>query len=70
MGRIKSVATIPAISIHQPQGEEARKLADVPPNRVPLCVGAEHSDDIIADLDQVLHAWSPQSVAALAGTGI
>ncbi|MCH7472514.1 tyrosine-type recombinase/integrase, partial [bacterium] len=40
--------TIPAISIHQPQGEEARKLADVPPNRVPLCVGAEHSDEIIA----------------------
>ncbi|MCH9033463.1 MAG: O-acetylhomoserine aminocarboxypropyltransferase/cysteine synthase [Planctomycetes bacterium] len=70
LGRIKSVATIPAISIHQPQGEEARKLADVPPNRVPLCVGAEHSDEIIADLDQALHAWSPQSVAALAGTGI
>ncbi|MGB2984990.1 MAG: PLP-dependent transferase, partial [Phycisphaerae bacterium] len=55
LGRIKSVATIPAISTHQQQGEEGRKLAHVPPNMVRLCVGAEHSDDIIADLDQALN---------------
>jgi len=54
LGRIKSVATIPAISTHQQQGEEARKIADVPPNLIRLCVGAEHPDDIIADLDQAL----------------
>lgn len=55
LGRIKSVATIPAISTHQQQGEEARNMASIPGNMVRLCVGAEHPDDIIADLDQALH---------------
>ncbi|MCP4679828.1 MAG: O-acetylhomoserine aminocarboxypropyltransferase/cysteine synthase [Deltaproteobacteria bacterium] len=54
LGRIKSVATIPAISTHQQQGEEGREMADVPPNLVRLCVGGEHSDDVIADLSQAL----------------
>ena len=54
LGRIKSVATIPAISTHQQQGEAGRKLAHIPPNLVRLCVGGEHPDDIIADLDQAL----------------
>jgi O-acetylhomoserine/O-acetylserine sulfhydrylase-like pyridoxal-dependent enzyme len=54
LGRIKSIATIPAISTHQQQGEAGRKLAHIPPNLVRLCVGAEHPDDIIADLDQAL----------------
>jgi O-acetylhomoserine/O-acetylserine sulfhydrylase-like pyridoxal-dependent enzyme len=54
LGRIKSVATIPAISTHQQQGEEARSMADVPPQLIRLCVGAENPDDIIADLDQAL----------------
>ena len=50
LGRIKSVATIPSISTHQQQGEEGRQIADIPPNLIRLCVGAEHPDDIIADL--------------------
>ncbi len=54
LGRIKSVATIPAISTHQQQGEEGRKLAGIPKTMVRLCVGAEHPDDVIADLDQAL----------------
>ena len=54
LGRIKSVATIPAISTHQQQGEAGRKLAHIPQNMVRLCVGGEHPDDIIADLDQAL----------------
>jgi O-acetylhomoserine/O-acetylserine sulfhydrylase-like pyridoxal-dependent enzyme len=56
LGRIKSVATIPSISTHQQQGEEGRKLAQIPPNLVRLCVGAEHPDDVIADLDRALSA--------------
>jgi O-acetylhomoserine/O-acetylserine sulfhydrylase-like pyridoxal-dependent enzyme len=56
LGRIKSVATIPAISTHQQQGEEGRALAGIPANMIRLCVGAEHPTDIIADLDQALHA--------------
>ena len=55
LGRIKSVATIPSISTHQQQGEEARKMADVPPQLIRLCVGAEDPADIIADLDQALN---------------
>ena len=54
LGRVKSVATIPAISTHSQQGEEGRKLADIPANLVRLCVGGEHPDDVIADLDQAL----------------
>jgi cystathionine beta-lyase/cystathionine gamma-synthase len=54
LGRIKSVATIPAISTHQQQGEEAREMADIPEQLIRLCVGAEHPDDVIADLDQAL----------------
>jgi len=54
LGRIKSIACIPAISTHQQQGEEARKKADIPPQLIRLCVGAENPDDIIADLDQAL----------------
>jgi O-acetylhomoserine/O-acetylserine sulfhydrylase-like pyridoxal-dependent enzyme len=55
LGRIKSVATIPAISTHQQQGDKGRSLANIPLNMVRLCVGAEHPADIIADLDQALH---------------
>lgn len=56
LGRIKSVATIPAISTHQQQGEAGRALADVPTNLIRLNVGGEHPVDIIADLDQALAA--------------
>jgi O-acetylhomoserine/O-acetylserine sulfhydrylase-like pyridoxal-dependent enzyme len=56
LGRIKTVATIPAISTHQQQGEEGRRLAGISDSMVRLCVGAEHPDDVIADLDQALAA--------------
>jgi O-acetylhomoserine/O-acetylserine sulfhydrylase-like pyridoxal-dependent enzyme len=54
LGRIKSVATIPAISTHQQQGEQGRKLACVPSHEIRLSIGGEHPDDLIADLDQAL----------------
>ncbi|MEO0085595.1 MAG: PLP-dependent transferase [candidate division WOR-3 bacterium] len=56
LGRVKSVATIPAISTHLLQGEEARDMAAIPPDLIRLSVGAEHPDDIIADLEQALAA--------------
>ena len=55
LGRIKSVATIPAISTHQQQGNEGRRLAGIPPTMVRLCVGGEHPEDIIKDLDEALN---------------
>ena len=54
LGRKKSVGTIPAISTHQQQGEEGRKIAGIPANLIRLCVGAENPDDIIADVDRAL----------------
>ncbi len=54
LGRIKSIATIPTISTHQQQGEQGRKLADIPADLVRLNVGGEHPQDIIEDLDQAL----------------
>ena len=54
LGRIKSIATIPAISTHQQQGEEGRDLACIPANMIRLCVGGEHPEDIVADLAQAL----------------
>jgi cystathionine beta-lyase/cystathionine gamma-synthase len=56
LGRIKSIATIPAISTHQQQGEEARQMAGIPPQMIRLCVGAEAPEDVIADLEQALAA--------------
>ncbi len=56
LGRVKSIATIPAISTHQQQGEHGRTLAAIPPNLIRLSVGGEHPDDVIADLDAVLRA--------------
>ena len=54
LGRVKTVATIPAISTHLQQGEECRELACIPADLIRLSVGAEHPDDIIADLEQAL----------------
>lgn len=54
LGRIKTVATIPAISTHLLQGEECREMACIPPDLIRLSVGAEDPADIIADLDQAL----------------
>jgi O-acetylhomoserine/O-acetylserine sulfhydrylase-like pyridoxal-dependent enzyme len=54
LGRVKTVATIPAISTHLLQGESARDMACIPPNLIRLSVGGEHPDDIIADLEQAL----------------
>jgi len=63
LGRIKSVATIPAISTHQQQGEEGRLIADIPANLIRLNVGAEHADDIIADLSQALSVLDGKKIS-------
>ncbi|MDD5171529.1 MAG: aminotransferase class I/II-fold pyridoxal phosphate-dependent enzyme [Candidatus ainarchaeum sp.] len=54
LGRIKSVAVIPAISTHQQQGEEGRKKARIPSNLVRLCVGAEDAEDLVNELKHAL----------------
>jgi cystathionine beta-lyase/cystathionine gamma-synthase len=56
LGRVKTIATIPAISTHQQQGDEGRELASLPSNLIRLSVGMEHPADIINDLEQALKA--------------
>jgi O-acetylhomoserine/O-acetylserine sulfhydrylase-like pyridoxal-dependent enzyme len=54
LGRVKTVATLNAISTHQQQGETGRKLASIPPSLCRIAVGIEDVSDIIADIDQAL----------------
>jgi len=52
LGRVKTVATLNAISTHQQQGEEGRALAAIKPNAIRLAVGIEDPQDIMADLER------------------
>lgn len=62
LGRIKSVATIPAISTHSQQGEEGRKMAAIPANLIRLSVGAENPLDVIRDLENALKVLDGHSI--------
>jgi O-acetylhomoserine/O-acetylserine sulfhydrylase-like pyridoxal-dependent enzyme len=63
LGRVKSVATIPAISTHQQQGEENRKISGISPSLIRLCVGGEHPDDIIADISRALDVLDGKKIS-------
>ena len=63
LGRIKTVATIPAISTHQQKGESGRALANMPLNQIRLSIGGEHPADIIADLAQALERTGSRTFA-------
>ncbi len=52
LGRVKTVATLNAISTHQQQGAEGRALASIKPNAVRISLGIEDPQDIIADLEK------------------
>ncbi len=65
LGRIKSVAAIPAISTHQQQGEEGRELSNIPDNMIRLSIGAEHPKDIIEDLEQALAGVEKSTVVSV-----
>ena len=54
LGRCKTVATLNAISTHQQQGEEGRKLAGIKPSICRISIGIEDPEDIIKDLEQAL----------------
>ncbi len=56
IGDAKSLAAHPASTTHRQLSEEELKGAGVSPEMIRLCVGIEHIDDIIADLDQALNA--------------
>jgi O-acetylhomoserine (thiol)-lyase len=54
IGDVKSLACHPASTTHRQMTAEEAKGAGVTPEMIRLCVGIEHADDIIADLDQAL----------------
>ncbi len=58
IGDVKSLAAHPASTTHRQLSDDELKSAGVTPDMIRLCVGIEHIDDIIADLDQALAAAS------------
>ncbi|MEM7432831.1 MAG: O-acetylhomoserine aminocarboxypropyltransferase/cysteine synthase family protein [Pseudomonadota bacterium] len=56
IGDVKSLAAHPASTTHRQLTDEELASAGVTPDTIRLCVGIEHIDDIIADLDQALAA--------------
>jgi len=55
LGDAKSLACHPASTTHRQMSAEEQLRAGVSPEMIRLSVGIEHSDDILADLDQALH---------------
>jgi O-acetylhomoserine (thiol)-lyase len=56
IGDTKSLACHPASTTHRQMSAAEHAAAGVTPEGIRLCVGIEHIDDIIADLDQALAA--------------
>lgn len=54
IGDAKSLAAHPASTTHRQLTEEELKMAGVTEDMIRLCIGIEHIDDIIADLEQAL----------------
>lgn len=56
IGDVKSLAAHPASTTHRQLSEEELESADVTPDMIRLCIGIEHIDDILTDLDRALEA--------------
>jgi len=56
IGDAKSLACHPASTTHRQLTEAEQASAGVTPGMIRLCIGIEHIDDIVADLDQALSA--------------
>ena len=54
IGDAKSLAAHPASTTHRQLSETELTAAGVTPDMIRLCVGIEHIDDILSDLDQAL----------------
>jgi O-acetylhomoserine (thiol)-lyase len=55
LGDAKSLACHPASTTHRQMSPEEQLTAGVKPEMIRLSIGIEHSDDIVADLDQALN---------------
>ena len=54
IGDAKSLAAHPASTTHRQMTEAEQRQAGVTPDLIRLCIGIEHLEDILADLDQAL----------------
>lgn len=54
IGDVKSLAAHPASTTHRQLSEAELESAGVTPDMIRLCIGIEHIDDILADIDQAL----------------
>jgi O-acetylhomoserine (thiol)-lyase len=64
LGDAKSLACHPASTTHRQMLPDEQRHAGVRPEMIRLSVGIEHIDDILADLDQALHASSMEISSA------
>jgi O-acetylhomoserine (thiol)-lyase len=67
MGDAKSLATHPASTTHRQLNTDELLSAGITPDTVRLAIGIEHIDDILADLDQALHAAMAKKHVAVGG---
>jgi O-acetylhomoserine (thiol)-lyase len=65
IGDARSLAIHPATTTHSQLTEEELAAAGVTPGYVRLCIGLEHIDDIIDDLDQALDKSSKGNLKAV-----
>ncbi len=56
VGDAKSLAIHPATTTHSQMSEQQQRAGGIPPELIRLSIGLEHSDDILADIDQALAA--------------
>lgn len=56
IGDTKSLACHPASTTHRQLNEQEQKIAGVTPEMLRMCIGIEHIDDILADIEQALKA--------------
>ena len=65
IGDARSLAIHPATTTHSQLTEDELKAAGVTPGYIRLCIGLEHIDDIIDDLDQALNKSSKGKLKAV-----
>lgn len=56
IGDVRSLACHPASTTHRQLSEDEQRTAGVTPEMIRICVGVEHIDDILADLEQAFAA--------------
>ena len=65
IGDARSLAIHPATTTHSQLTKDELDAAGVTPGYVRLCIGLEHIDDIIDDLDQALEKSSKNNLKAV-----